>query len=431
MAEEARFLEELKCAQTAFVGNDQSAAVRAIANCKRLFSGTSRLDYTDLTSQDRGNLCNLLFTLSTTAYHLHKYQRAKQFAEKAVAVASTFAPEIAVRPFKRVLLQANVALKLASRNDYYKFLVSGPSTEDNNGAIREFCKQLRLAGDDNEAAKLELLVRARTIWCSLSASGPQTARTWQLPKQKLPGDAYLCKGFEKQRAELFKAESIVIPPAYTIGLHIQETDNLAKTIASLPSQSLWALSFVGLKLSNAELESCWSKIAKLQVRDIDLSYTNVSCLTPLNHVTGLRSLQLIKTGVDDGALAKSPPFSELLDLNLSGTRVTDAGLTSLCHWQSLQQLHLCGCRITDDGVVYLAGLPILSMLDLSCTDVTDNGLVELSKIKSLTDLRLDGTKITLKGVQNILSLPHLKRLSIARTLPGKIPPQQKCKIVGP
>ena len=59
----------------------------------------------------------------------------------------------------------------------------------------------------------------------------------------------------------------------------------------------------------------------------------------------MQKLNLQKTRITDGALAKLAPFQELVELNLSETEITPAALESIPQFEHLETLKVETCSL--------------------------------------------------------------------------------------
>lgn len=115
----------------------------------------------------------------------------------------------------------------------------------------------------------------------------------------------------------------------------------------------------------------------------------------LGQMTGLTTLSLVNSDVDDAALVELKPLVNLRRLDLRNTRVTDAGLLGLLpHLPRLQSLDLSRSpswylkqQITDACLPAICKLPELESLSLS-GEITAEGLAEVAKIPTLKGLDL-------------------------------------------
>jgi hypothetical protein len=146
-----------------------------------------------------------------------------------------------------------------------------------------------------------------------------------------------------------------------------------------------------------------------------LDVTLTSSGDPRLGKNAILSIDLHKTAITDGDLARLDGLKSLRILNLYGTKITDAGLQSLSGLNSLQTLYLNDTGVTDAGLQYLQNLKSLNELGLNQTKVTDEGLAYLRGLTGLRSLSLSGTKVTDRGLEQLKGLRSLKRVYLVRT----------------
>jgi hypothetical protein len=96
-------------------------------------------------------------------------------------------------------------------------------------------------------------------------------------------------------------------------------------------------------------------------------------------LTGLCSLYVGWSELDDAALCRIARLVNLEDLFLLRTAINDAGLAHLVGLASLRSLVLWNTTNTDAGLAHLAGLVRLGLLDLRKTAITAAGLAHLAR----------------------------------------------------
>jgi hypothetical protein len=111
---------------------------------------------------------------------------------------------------------------------------------------------------------------------------------------------------------------------------------------------------------------------------------------PLSHLTGLRILTLITTGI------------------------TDEGLEHLRSLRSLRGLELMQASIGSRGLAVLKDLPALEYLELN-TGVTDAGLKQAAQMSNLRWLNIVDGNIWGPGLAELAKLPRLERLCILQS----------------
>ncbi len=78
--------------------------------------------------------------------------------------------------------------------------------------------------------------------------------------------------------------------------------------------------------------------------------------------------------VTDADLARLPPLTTLVELNLGRTSVTDNGVRALPQLPALKTLHLAETGVTDAGLEAIGQFPALTSVNLDKTGVTGAGL---------------------------------------------------------
>jgi internalin A len=137
-----------------------------------------------------------------------------------------------------------------------------------------------------------------------------------------------------------------------------------------------------LTLQNSQVTSAGLKHLRGMTRlgELWMSGTRVDDLSPIAHLTTMRTLVLTGTPITDAGLAPIARFTALERLSLADTPITDAGLKHLQSLSSLARLDLNKTRITDAGLAHLKGLNKLSYLSFAGTKVTDAGVRELQRV---------------------------------------------------
>ena len=154
----------------------------------------------------------------------------------------------------------------------------------------------------------------------------------------------------------------------------------------------------------AEFGPVLSGMTRLQ--SLDLSYTQVSDLTPLAGLSGLQTLKLTQCW-DVSDLRPLSDLSGLRSLILNRTQVSD--LAPLSGLSGLQTLYLDDTQVSD--LAPLSGLSGLQRLYLDNTQVSD--LAPLSGLSGLQRLSLDGTQVS--DLANLSEVSGLQRLNLIRT----------------
>ncbi len=164
------------------------------------------------------------------------------------------------------------------------------------------------------------------------------------------------------------------------------------------------------ELESISFESCQIEDFQLRhlqhltgLRRIDLSRTTVSefGLVYLRGLTGLQTVILNGTETNDLGLNFLSGLN-LWHLYFKNTLVTDAGLSMLKTLPNLRNIALPHA-ITDNGLAMLAGLP-LNGLDLSAsTGISNDGLLHCRALPQLKSLYLPA-QITDDGLKHLASL---------------------------
>jgi Leucine-rich repeat (LRR) protein len=135
----------------------------------------------------------------------------------------------------------------------------------------------------------------------------------------------------------------------------------------------------------------------LTLRQLDISGTSVSDLTPIRNLTELVELQAANTAITDLQPLKYSSHLEIL--NLSNTRVNNIAVVE--RMTNLKKMNLSGTPVTDFAP--LVALTGLLEADLSNTKIAT--LTTCENLTQLTELNIAGTLITdlspLKTVKNL------------------------------
>jgi hypothetical protein len=110
------------------------------------------------------------------------------------------------------------------------------------------------------------------------------------------------------------------------------------------------------------------------------------------------ALNVAKEFNDAGLDALTPIADKIASLDLARTKVTDGGLAKLAAMKGLKELHLEGTTIGDAGLDHLKGLAELEYLNLYNTKVTDAGIAKLASLGKLKALYLWQSGVTKAGV---------------------------------
>lgn len=171
------------------------------------------------------------------------------------------------------------------------------------------------------------------------------------------------------------------------------TDRGLDQLKGLVNLSFLSVSSPGITTAGLDALRDMSRLAMLNVRD-----SKVADLAPIRHLTGLASLSLPSSRIDDAGLAHLGELKALTYLNLSRSRITDAGLAHVGKLTALTILILDDTAIGDAGLAQLAGLDELGALSLAGTRVTDAGLLPLQGMKLCEQVDVRRTKVTEAGL---------------------------------
>ncbi len=161
-------------------------------------------------------------------------------------------------------------------------------------------------------------------------------------------------------------------------------------LASLPANA-----FVCLVLSGSS------------IADKDLAY--------VNHLSGLRRLELEDTDIGDAGLAQLNKLNKLEYLRLTSTLVKGMSLERL--WGSpLKTLHIDSVALDTTAFLRLAHFRELRCLNLNRSTASDSALNQIAKLPHLEALSIaDNIHVTDAGIKKLASLKYLQRLDVANT----------------
>lgn len=143
------------------------------------------------------------------------------------------------------------------------------------------------------------------------------------------------------------------------------------------------------------------------ITDKDLVY--------VNHLAGLRRLELEDTDIGDAGLAQLNKLNKLEYLRLSSTLVKGLSLDSL-RGSPLKTLHINSVGLDATAFSRLANFKELRCLNLNHSAASDSALTPLSKLTHLELLSIaDNVHVTDAGIRKIVGLKRLQRLNVANT----------------
>ncbi len=143
------------------------------------------------------------------------------------------------------------------------------------------------------------------------------------------------------------------------------------------------------------------------IADKDLIY--------VNHLTGLRRLELEDTDIGDAGLAQLTKLNKLEYLRVTCTLVKGLSLDSLrCSHLKNLQIDSVGLDVT--AFSRLANFKELQCLNLNRSAASDSALNQIAKLSHLVALSIaDNVHVTDAGIKKLAGLKHLQRLDVANT----------------
>ncbi len=231
-------------------------------------------------------------------------------------------------------------------------------------------------------------------------------KTLSFPKKRSIGSLYSAPLNQPEEWELLtKVRGLVVAPENE-PIHWELLDEARGTIEVPPGVKL------KLKISpDAEGLAALEGLAADDIHALDLGHSAVldHSLKSVQHLTGLRFLELTSTNVGDQGLSFVQNLSQLHSIGLSYSRVSSQGMQSLAKLNDLREIWLSGTEIDDLGLEHFSNLQLLVQLGLSSTRITDAGLLNLAKLKKLLRVYLFNTKVTHNGTQLLKNLlPHCR-----------------------
>ncbi|MEA4948747.1 MAG: leucine-rich repeat domain-containing protein [Petrimonas sp.] len=163
-----------------------------------------------------------------------------------------------------------------------------------------------------------------------------------------------------------------------------------------------------------KLDLCCTSVTEIQalsnltnLTDLDLSHTAVLGLQVLTNLTSLRKLDLSYLDYDFSNLKFLAKLVDLRELNLSVSNVSD--IRVLSNLTELRELNLLETNVSDIRV--LANLSNLAKLNLSMTDVSD-----IRPLSNLTNLaELDISEMNVADIRAVSNLTNLTKLILCGT----------------
>ncbi|SUB01535.1 Internalin-A precursor [Pannonibacter phragmitetus] len=137
-----------------------------------------------------------------------------------------------------------------------------------------------------------------------------------------------------------------------------------------------------------------------QLEFLDLSYSLLASLTPLEGLTNLTMLECVDTQVSD--LKPLQRLTKLITLNCSGTQVSD--LKPLKHLQSLKTLNFSDTQVRDLKPLQR----LISLKIIECVSTKINNLIPLQRLEILEKIDCSGTRVSdLKPLKRLIELRHI------------------------
>jgi hypothetical protein len=121
-----------------------------------------------------------------------------------------------------------------------------------------------------------------------------------------------------------------------------------------------------------------------------------------------------QTASDPTLLAKCKP-DQFIGINFNKMPITDAGLASIQHLTGLRALELSDTDIGDAGLKHIAKLRNLEFIDLDSTNISGAGVSALSPLKNMVNLVLARNVVGGECLKTFATWPQLKFLSLKDT----------------
>lgn len=135
----------------------------------------------------------------------------------------------------------------------------------------------------------------------------------------------------------------------------------------------------------------------------------------VNHLTGLRRLELEDTDIGDAGLAQLTKLNKLEYLRLTCTLVKGLSLGSL-RSSPLKTLHIDSIGLDATAFSLLANFKELRCLNLNRSTASDSALSQIAKLSHLEALSIaDNVHVTDAGIKKLAGLKYLQRLDVANT----------------
>ncbi|MGH9551744.1 MAG: hypothetical protein ACRD3W_20330, partial [Terriglobales bacterium] len=133
----------------------------------------------------------------------------------------------------------------------------------------------------------------------------------------------------------------------------------------------------------------------------------------LDHLTGLKMINLCGTEVSDKGLAHIAALPDLLEVNVIRCPITGTGLAKMKCIPTLEILKANGVQNITPVLTRLSGSHNLRIIAVKNCNVTDRGLALLSRCPELIALEVGPDKqITNAGIAKLLACKYMRELSI-------------------
>ncbi len=192
-----------------------------------------------------------------------------------------------------------------------------------------------------------------------------------------------------------------IPDAALLA-EIKETLNIA---AGTAVTSANILGLTSLDLSGSDVSDLTGLEHATNLQTLDLSGTQVSNISALSSLINLTTLDITGTQVSNiSALSR---LTNLQTLNITGTQVSN--ISALSRLTNLQTLNISDTQVSDISA-------LSSLINLQTLDISDTQVSNISALSSLTNLQtLDITNTPVSDISALSSLTNLQTLDITGT----------------
>ncbi len=167
-------------------------------------------------------------------------------------------------------------------------------------------------------------------------------------------------------------------------------------------------------VSNADAAHL-AKMTGIETLDISNSTVDDDGVKLLAGCASLRSLNLAFTPISGRGIDALAELKHLHELDVKGTAWNEKGLAAVSRIPSITLLDLRGTSITDSGLDDLCDLPALERLYLGHNSITDAGLTKLTQLRSLRSLNLNTTQVQVAGAKHLERFAVLEQLHLQST----------------